>query len=187
MRHTWHVGLVVAREDVDRRLWPEIADFPQAVSLEIGWGDRNFYQDPNAGVGSAVRALFPGDSVLQVVGLPTPRDDSFPLSELVRMSVSIEGFNRLTQLIHNSYARATDGEVIRIGRSLYGDGYFYLAQEKYYFPKTCNVWVACLLRAAGVPITPRTAVSAGNLIYQLKAAGGRRRSVSQRELSDDEE
>ncbi|MBI2017354.1 MAG: DUF2459 domain-containing protein [Candidatus Rokubacteria bacterium] len=41
--HGWHTSLVVRREDVDRRLWPEVDDFPGARFVEVAWGDRDFY------------------------------------------------------------------------------------------------------------------------------------------------
>lgn len=44
VRHRWHTGLVVRREDVPADIWPERDDFPGAEYLEVGWGERDFYQ-----------------------------------------------------------------------------------------------------------------------------------------------
>ena len=56
VRHAWHTGLVVKYDDIDPRLWPEKDDFPEALYLEVGWGDRDFYQTPRAGLGILLQA-----------------------------------------------------------------------------------------------------------------------------------
>src|SRR5262244_2054656 len=72
VRHEWHTGLVVKYDDIDARLWPEKDDFPEALYLEVGWGDRDFYQTPRAGLGILLQAALKSPaSVLFVIGLPT--------------------------------------------------------------------------------------------------------------------
>ena len=48
---------------------------------------------------------------------------------------------------------------------------FYPARERYYLWRTCNTWTARALRAAGVPITPLYAITAGNVMYQARQSG----------------
>ena len=33
--HGWHTAIVVRRDDVDRALWPEVDDFPEATFIEV--------------------------------------------------------------------------------------------------------------------------------------------------------
>jgi Protein of unknown function (DUF2459) len=50
---------------------------------------------------------------------------------------------------------------------LYGDSKFYSARGRYHLLYTCNTWIADALRAAGLPITPVYAMTAGNLMWQV--------------------
>lgn len=73
VRHGWHSGLVIRRDLIPRGAWPEHDGFPGARFLEVGWGDRAFYQSPDAGIALALEASFAsGGSVLQVTGLDRP-------------------------------------------------------------------------------------------------------------------
>ena len=67
--HDMHTGLVLPRADVPVALWPESQDFPQADYLEIGWGERDYYQGHDQGLrGTLKAALWPTPSVLHIVG-----------------------------------------------------------------------------------------------------------------------
>ena len=91
--HGWHTGIVVRRADIPPGLWPESRDFGFAEYIEVGWGDRDFYQKRDPGVWTTLRAAFlPTSSVLHVVGFPGPVERYFPASEVVGLTVRGEGF-----------------------------------------------------------------------------------------------
>ncbi len=170
--HGWHTGLVVRRMDVPAGVWPEHGDFAGSEFVEVGWGDRDFYQAPKATSGLALRAaLWSRASVLHVVGVSRPVRPAFPEGGVVEIRVSTRGLERLALFIQDAYARDEVGRAIPLGPGHWPWSRFYLAREPYYLWRTCNTWAARALRAAGVPITPLYAITAGNVMYQARQSG----------------
>ncbi|MBI2527585.1 MAG: DUF2459 domain-containing protein [Candidatus Rokubacteria bacterium] len=171
--HGWHAGLVVARADIPDEAWPEHRDFPPARWLEVGWGDRAFYQSPGAGVGLALDAIFrSAGSVLHIAGFDAPPAAYFPGAEIVTIGLSPRGLEALARFVQASYAHDAAGRPLALGPGLYPLSRFYGAVGSYHLLNTCNNWTAAALRAAGCPITPAYAVTAGNLLLQATACGG---------------
>ena len=164
--HGWHTGLVLERSSIPHGLLPEQDDFPAAQYLEIGWGDAQFYRTPDAGVSLAIRAAFLSKaSVLHVVGLPAGK--AFAAGDVVEIRLSRLGFDGLARLVDGSFDRGGQRAASPQGRGLYGDSRFYAARGRYHLFYTCNTWIADALRAAGLPITPVYAMTAGNLMWQV--------------------
>ncbi len=171
--HGWHTGIVVRRQDVPDGLWPQLRDFAESELVEVGWGERDFYMAPAGSSGMALKAaLWPASSVLHVVGFSGPAERDVPAREIVEIKVSRPGFEKLAAFIQETYERDEAGGVVRLGPGQYPNSRFYLAREKYHAFKTCNVWTARALRAAGCPITPFHALTASNVIDQARAYCG---------------
>lgn len=167
--HGWHTGLVVNRRDIPEGIWPEHNDFPNSDYLEVGWGDRDFYQAAEPTSGLALKAAFwPTASVLHVAGFRGPVERFLGGAERIEIGLSPRGFRALTAFIQDAYARDESGKAIPLGPGQYGQSRFYLARETYFLLKTCNTWIARALRAAGCPVTPLYAVTAGNVMYQAR-------------------
>ncbi|MGH8711286.1 MAG: DUF2459 domain-containing protein [Burkholderiales bacterium] len=172
--HGWHTGIVLKRAEVPRAIWPEADDFSGAEYLEVGWGDRDYYQAREFDAWLGVKAIFwPTPSVLHIVGFNDAVESYFPTSDIIRVELSARGFERLCGYIHDSYARDAAGQTIRLGPSLYGDGRFYLSREKFHLFNTCNVWTARGLRAAGLPVTPFFSLTTGQVMSQARKLGTR--------------
>ena len=172
INHGWHAGIVVKKEDIPRNIWPESQDFPDAEYLEVGWGDRDWYQAPGCNLWFALKALFwPTSSVLHVIGFNGPIESYFPESEIIELELSLRGFERLFGYIQDSYARDASGRTIRLGPGLYRNSSFYLSNKKFHLFKTCSVWTAKAIRSAGYPITPSYAITVGNLMFQVRKLG----------------
>lgn len=170
--HGWHAGVVVHRDDIPIDVWPESVDFADVKYLEVGWGDRDFYQAPEFKMGNVLKAvLWPTASVLHIVGFNEPVDSFFPESEIVRLDVSESGLEQLSRYIHASYAKDDKGNTIERGAGLYGNSRFYLSREKYHLFKTCNVWTAKAIRSTGYPISSFYALTVENLMSQAKRRG----------------
>jgi uncharacterized protein (TIGR02117 family) len=170
----------VQREDISDALWPEHHDFPVAKYLEIGWGDKDFYQAPEASVSVALKAAFNSTaSVLHIVGFRLPPTDYFPESEVIEVRLSVPGFERLSTFIHDTYQRDAQGRTIPLGPGWYLDSRFYLATGKYHLLNTCNTWIARALQAAGCPINPASALTAGQVASQVKTFGTMLRASSE--------
>jgi len=164
----WHTSIVVAVQDIDPSL--HLYDVAgDARYVEVGWGDETYYQATRTTSLMGMQALFwPTDSVLHVVLLDKDPAGSFPDAQIVALELSEGGFERLVEFIDNSFAVDQKGQLIRLGRGLYGDSYFYRAEGTFYFFRTCNTWTADVVRASGYPITTFSVVSADHVMKQLK-------------------
>jgi uncharacterized protein (TIGR02117 family) len=177
VNHGWHTGIVVRRQDVPDGLWPQLHDFAGSEFVEVAWGERDFYMAPSGTSGMALKAAFwPGPSVLHVAGFEGPVERYFPASEIVEITLSAQGFEKLAAFIQEAYATDKAGGAIGLGPGQYPNSRFYLARERYHALRTCNTWTARALRSAGCPITPFYALTAGNVIHQATAFCGAIRS-----------
>ncbi len=170
--HGWHTGIVFKLDDIPYDIWPEAYDFTGTKYLEVGWGDKDFYQAPEITLWNKIKAaLWPTSGVLHIVGFDDPVHRAFPHSEIIELELSQSGFEQLCHYIHESYEKDTIGDVIPLGAGLYGDGKFYLSSEKYHLFKTCNVWTAKAIRSAGFPITPLFSLTTESLMSKVREQG----------------
>lgn len=169
--HDWHAGLAVRAGDVPAALWPERADFPRAEYLEVGWGDRDYWQAHEPGIGLGFKALLlPTPSVVRVIGVDGTLAVVFPESEIIEVGLSRAGFERFSRFVHDSFARDGDTRTPPLTPRWPGV-LFYPARGAYHALRTSNTWTAAALRAAGFPITPAYALTAGNVIRQTRSHG----------------
>jgi uncharacterized protein (TIGR02117 family) len=170
--HGWHTGIVIRRDDIPAEAWPEDRRFLAARFLEVGWGDRAFYESPEAGVRLALKAAFSSEgSVLHVAGFDPPPATYFSRAEIIAIELSRRGVEALARFVSATYALDKAGQPIEVGAGLYPVSRFYAATGRYSLLYTCNTWVAEGLRAAGCPITPTLAATAGNLLLQAERCG----------------
>ncbi len=165
-------GIVLPRAELPDSVWPPLGDFPGAQYLEVGWGDRDYYQAPDPHIGITLKAgLLPTDSVLHIVGFDGPVATYFPYSEVIGIELSSAGFEHLSRTIAASFARDEAGNAKSLGPGLYGNSRFYLSRESYHLFNTCNVWTARALRAAGLPISPARSIRVESLMFQARKFG----------------
>lgn len=170
--HGWHTGIVLRAADVPGGAWPARADFPEAQYLEIGWGDRDYYQAADPGAWLALRAiLWPTPGVLQVVAFDGPVERYFGTAEVIELGVSEAGLQRLIDRVRHSHEFDSAGQPIALGPGRYGRSRFYASRERFHLFKTCNVWVAEVLREAGLPVLPSQSITAEQLLAQLRPLG----------------
>lgn len=172
VKHGWHVGIVVDRDDM-AAMAPELrADFPDVEKLEIGWGDARYYQAPDPSAGLALRAvLLPTASVLHVAGFSGDPERYFPESEVVDVCVGQSAYRRLIDFIAETFDRDGDGDVRRLGSGLYGSSRFYRAEGSFHAFNTCNTWAARAIASTGAPISSRMVFTSGGLMSQLHRDG----------------
>jgi uncharacterized protein (TIGR02117 family) len=153
VNHGWHSGIVIKKEDIPRSLLPEAADFPEAESLEIGWGDWDYYQAADPGMASAIKAaFFSSRSVVHVGGLSGAVEDYFRGAEVFALTVSEEGFRRLNLFVSDSFLRSEPQPPEKPRHGLYPTSRFYPAQGRFHLFRNCNTWVAEALEAGGLGI-----------------------------------
>ncbi|MEX0739526.1 MAG: DUF2459 domain-containing protein [Pseudohongiella sp.] len=168
--HGWHVGIVVEAERVLPQL-PDSSHYPNGRWLEFGWGDADYYPNPDPGAGLLLKAaLLPTSTVMHIVGFDQPVQQRFPYSETVPLQLSSEGMQALAEFLATHMQADDDGQAIYEQPGLYGESAFFAARGIYLLPHTSNMWSARALRSAGLPITPIYAVTQSNLMWQAEAA-----------------
>ena len=174
--HDGHTGIAVPRADIPDGLWPESREFPRADYLEVGWGNRDYYYGRNQGSWGTLAAALPSPSVLHVAGFRGAPAGFFRANEIVALAVPVDGFGRLVRHIHDAHERAGALPAAALGPGLYGDSRFYPAWESFHLFRTCNVWTAQALRAAGLPF--RDAITMEGLMSQARTLRSRPRRSS---------
>ena len=97
----------------------------------------------------------------------------FASAEIVALQLTPQGFARLVAAISASHELDAAGRPIPLGPGpgLYGRSRFYASSEAFHLFATCNVWVAGILREAGVPVSPMLSQTSGALFTQLRRHG----------------
>ena len=168
----WHTAIVVRRAEVlATGLLLEADDFPDAVLLEFGWGDRVYYPSRENTVGMTLGAAFaPTPAIMHIAGLPDWPEQLPPGWEVVPLALSEAGFRAMIGAIAADIQRPESGRAAPVSRGLYGDSHFYDAHGEFHLFNTCNTWTANMLRAGGVAVSPSGVVTADQLISRLEAA-----------------
>ena len=168
--HGWHAGIVLKRIDIQQSEWPKLHAFTHIDYLEIGWGDKDYYTSSDPGTGLAAKALLlPTSSVLHLVGFRGPPEIYFPYSEIIRIELSVPGFEQMVHHISKSFSRDASGSAVPLGVGNYGYSRVYASEETYHLCKTCNTWSATILQAAGCPISHTSTVN--GLMSQARRFG----------------
>jgi uncharacterized protein (TIGR02117 family) len=167
--HGWHAGIVIPRADISPQDWPQVRDFPGARYLEVGWGDREFYQRNTPHPGLTIRAaLWPTESVLHVVGFSAAVTEYFPGSEIIRIDLESEQLRSLVRYIASSHETEAGSGSEALSSGLYGYSRFYASHETYHLFNNCNVWSARALEAAGCPMRPADTLTVGTLMNRAR-------------------
>ncbi len=165
----WHTGIVVARADLPPGRLPEAADFADAWFLEFGWGGREYYPSPRPGLGTTLAAaLAPTPAVMHLAGLGAPPEEVYPSSEVLVIRLTAGGFDRLVAEIDASFERLAGGRAEPVAPGLYRDSRFYPAHGRFHLFNTCNTWIARMLAAGGVVLSPSGVITAEHLMYRLR-------------------
>ena len=161
--------LAIRPADIPPEQWPEAQSLKAATFIEVGWGDAAYYQSPFINpVVVATAAFLPTKSAIHVAAIQQPLEQFFPESEIVQISLNRRQMQKLCRFIRDSYARDEGGDPQYLGPAIYGRGGFYRANGYYYLPKTCNVWTAKALEAAGCPVLVPLCTLAQPLVLQTK-------------------
>lgn len=169
----WHVGLAFPVEHVDPAAFPEVADFPDARWIEVGWGDAAFYRDPDPDLGTTLKAaLVPTPAVLHLVAMPAEPARYLPKAEVVAIPLDDAQYRRLVAYVSGHVDRGGRPRAEAIGSGLYPVSRFYPAHGEFSLNRTCNTWVAQALAAAGLPVDPDGVARASTLMTRLRVALG---------------
>ena len=167
----WHTGIVVPVDTLLKRNLPESLDFREIQYLEIGWGDRIFYQSPNPSYSALLNALLkPTSSVIHVYGFNHSIETTFRNSKTVKLTLNETEYTKLLYFIHKSFTRNVNGKPRLEGVGLYGknNSFFYMANGEFHLFNTCNTWVASAIQSTGIGLDSTGIVTADNLLKTVR-------------------
>lgn len=196
--HGWHTGLIVPLPCLEKHLPSLLEGFEQRDSgwVEVGWGDKGFYQAPEITVALALRAFFassgavlhvarPEASVKQDATLLSPRE-YYAGSEVLELRISDQQMDSLCRFVALSFQRrssdtqekapsstaqsAQAGPLQPLGKGLYGDSRFYEAIGRYHALHTCNTWTAKGLASAGLDIQAEGTLTARGVMQAVRGS-----------------
>jgi uncharacterized protein (TIGR02117 family) len=165
----WHSDIAIARADIPAGRIPEAADFPGALYLHFGWGDANFYQSRDPGLGTTLGAAFPGPAIVHLAGLTRRPGETFRDLEEIELTLDAAQFEILITHLHETLERKGAPRVASSGAGVYDFSRFYPATGEIHLFNTCNTWTARGLKAAGLPVTDSGVRTAADLMDQLRA------------------
>ena len=183
----YHTGLALPRaqlaEFASGRGYPALIAVVRRFAaydwIEFGWGDREFYQSvPTAGdltLRLALHALFfSGSTVVHVVGIKDDPVQAFASAEVVKISLSMNGFDQMLAKLDATFVPPDNGALPDLGRGLYGPSLFYPATGRFSAFRVCNHWISDLLGAAGLPTSPVLATVPRGMLFYLRWRAGLR-------------
>ncbi|MEK6478655.1 DUF2459 domain-containing protein [Catalinimonas sp. 4WD22] len=168
----WHSGLVIPSSCIADSLWPEKHDFSEYEHIQIGWGDKDFYQNPGFSLWYGAKAiLWPTKSALQVLGLRQLSNLQYYANETVSLQISQADYSSLCEFLRTEFQLSDSAKFIPLKEGLYRNSHFFLGDKSYYFPKNSNVWTARALKQAGFDLNPIWYQSQKSLIKRMKKEG----------------
>ncbi len=185
LNNGFHTDLAVPRAALEAGGGP-LAEASRSIGpgdwVLIGWGDAKFFVDTSPmedRLPDGLRAFFhPGNASVVMLdpetGDPSRRFDPGSQRTLV---LSPGAFAGLRGRVQDSLS-LIDGRP-RLSTARDGDGaHFFASREHFWIGYLCNSWMARVLNAAGLPVRPLRAETAGEVIAtidraQLDTAGAR--------------
>ena len=167
----WHVGIIVPVDNVLKRNLPATFDFSDRKYIEIGWGDKTFYQTSNPSFSMAFDALLKStSSVIHLYGFNQTIRTTFKKAEIIELDLEEQNYIKLLYFIHKSLKRNADGSGRLEGSGLYGkeNSFFYAANGQFHMFNTCNTWVANAIQSAGIEINSYNIVTSDSLMDAVR-------------------
>ncbi|PEN08754.1 hypothetical protein CRI93_03080 [Longimonas halophila] len=169
VRHGWHAGLVMPRAALGDAAWPVLGDFPPTAYVEVGWGEAAYYPNPDAGLGTLLRAgLWPTKSVVHMAVFDEPVTDAFPQHDIAAIQVSRAGLHQVAAFVRQSMHNAHPDPV---ASGHYHESAFFLSRLPYHGLNNCNQWAAHALRAAGCDMVPTRTLRVTRLMHDAQSCG----------------
>lgn len=170
VHNSWHAAIVLRQSDLAAKPMPELADFPAAQFIEFGWGDQDYFPNPDAGVVAAIKAaLWSSGSIIHLVGFSDPIENFYRGAAITELRMNEAAYRRLLDYIDETFRRDGRSNRAPAAAGLFAYSRFYPARRSFSLLRTCNTWVAEALQQAGLPVSATFVITAGNLQNQLAA------------------
>ncbi len=169
----FHTGFIMETKYIPGGLIPALKDLGPYQYADIGWGQEEYYQNPEFTVTKAARALLvPSTSVIRIEGFNVSIEDVVHWSDQgIRIDMDRASFIRLCVFIRDAFTRGEDGGPVIASKSAGGAVLFYKSNGTYHLFNTCNTWIAHGLKRAGYPISPVGVYTAHELFRRARRFG----------------
>jgi uncharacterized protein (TIGR02117 family) len=164
----WHSAIVIRRDDLPPAAVPEIADFPDAVAFEFGWGDAEYYPATRRNLAMTLAAALPGPAVVHLVSHHQFPPAYGPPVESFALTLSADGLDRMIVYLHDSFRREAGRRAQPSAPGIFPFSSFYPGTGEFHLFNTCNTWTARALARAGVPVKVDGVQTARDLTDQLR-------------------
>lgn len=164
----WHTELGLSVAALSPPLAELARQFPGAMTLTFGFGDRAFVLARHRGLGDALGALLPDPGLILFTALNTTPEAAFGAEHVVSLHVTRAGFDQIAGFIWNSLA-TEDGALPRpYGPGPYPGSLFFASAIPYDAFDTCNTWIAEALRAGGIPVQASGVLFASQIMREAR-------------------
>jgi len=174
IKNRWHTGLIFRVDELSLRNVEALRLFRDMKYVDIGWGDKDFYQSPkDFDLYLAFKALFlPTESVVRIEGYNYEIDDIISYSDFcIKFELADNNLKKLLNFIDSSFSRNIQNKLIITLKKSGANVIFFKSKYTYHIFETCNKWIAKGLVAAGYDISPTWVITAENLFEEVKKYG----------------
>lgn len=168
MTHAWHTGIAFRLSDAPGQIERLRAEFAGAESIEVGWGNREYWMAPEPTIGQGLRAgLLPSESAVRVIAFRGAIGAFFVESDILEVELTRAGLARLAGFVDRSLALDGHAALIPLSPEPIRASRYYLARGRYHALNNSNTWTAKALREGGLPIRPALALTVANVLCQV--------------------
>jgi uncharacterized protein (TIGR02117 family) len=172
----WHTDIGLPVEEIAGPLATLEKAFPGVRVLTFGFGERQFLVDRKKTFGAMLNALLPSESAVLMTALRTTPEEAFGAGNVVVLSISRAGLDKIEASIWRELEQSTNGEPTPLAEGPYPGSVFYAARDTYDGLYTCNTWTADILRAGGLPMSATGVLFAGQVMGMARWIGARHAS-----------
>jgi hypothetical protein len=167
VRRSWHIDIGFAAADLRPPLASLRSEFPSAVYVEFGFGDRHYLMSKHHGADNLLAALWPGAGLILMTALTATPQQAFGAGNVLELRVTPRQSAQMQSFIWHTLT-SDQPEVKPLAPGPYDGSVFYAAIPSYSALHTCNTWAAQTLQSADLPIHSTGVEFAGQLWSQTQ-------------------
>ncbi len=173
IKTAWHVGITIRIDSFSISKLKVLDYFKKYEFADVGWGDEEFYQDPDIDILLGLKALFvPTSSVVRIAGIYADIKSFISISDFaVKVILTNKQLDKLLDFIDKSLTKNEKGEYLITSKRYGGKIIFFKSGLKYHVFHTCNTWIAEALNSAGLQIGVSGIITAAQLYRKLIKIG----------------
>lgn len=171
--HEWHTEVSVPAGRVTGGLARLNSIFPGAGYFTFGFGERLYMQKVKTNALDMVTAVLPGPGTILTTALVGPPSEMYHDVDMVAIHVTQAELDRLADFLWDSFEKAPDGALNRLGEGAFPGYVFYGATPTYSGFYTCNTWTIDALDKAGLEADPSGVLLASQAMARARMIAAR--------------